>query len=136
MRILSVITARFWAAPRAVRGWVMAVLVMGVMCGRPWRLEAQVQPMAAAPTGLSEVGALPFVILGAESLGLASPPTDIRLMPDGRVLVIAPTQLAWAMGCVGRFCVRRWMIRSPPGWAPWWIAMAASFSARRRAWPA
>ncbi len=48
--------------------------------------------------GLTESGTPPFVVLGAETLGMNSPPTDVRLMPDGRLLVLAGQQIALGDG--------------------------------------
>ncbi len=39
-----------------------------------------------------------FSVLSKESLGLESPPTDLHVMPDGRVLVVAGRQLALGDG--------------------------------------
>jgi len=50
--------------------------------------------MPSASPGSVEAGVPSFAILGAESLGLDSAPTDIHLMPDGRILVVAGVQLA------------------------------------------
>jgi PAS domain S-box-containing protein len=50
--------------------------------------------MPASPTGTVEVGAPSFVVLGPESFGLSSTPTDLRLLPDGRVLAVAQREIA------------------------------------------
>jgi PAS domain S-box-containing protein len=50
--------------------------------------------MPQAGPGIVETGAPAFSIVEAESMGLDGPPTDIDLMPDGRLLVVAGQQLA------------------------------------------
>ena len=54
--------------------------------------------MDPAPNGRVEAGAPPFVILGQEALGLDSAPTDIHMMPDGRLLVVTLGQLVLGDG--------------------------------------
>lgn len=81
----------FWFLPRRL----MLVVLLSLL---PVVLRAQAHRMPSAPPGLVETGAPSFAVLGAESLGLDAPPTDIRLMPDGRVLVVAGQQLALGDG--------------------------------------
>ncbi len=50
--------------------------------------------LPSAPTGVIEAGIPAFVILGPESIGLSSPPSDLHMMPDGRVLVVSAQELA------------------------------------------
>mgnify|MGYP001552498989 CR=1 FL=1 len=71
-------------------------------------LFAQAHWMPSAGPGIVEAGVPPFAVLGAESLGLDSGPTDIHLMPDGRILVVAGVQLAIGDG------VRWEVFRSAP----------------------
>ncbi|HOG91962.1 MAG TPA: hypothetical protein PLE80_00145, partial [Opitutaceae bacterium] len=52
----------------------------------------------SAPTDLREVGVPAFVVMGAEALGLSSPPTDIQLLPDGRVLIVAQREICFGDG--------------------------------------
>ena len=59
---------------------------------------AQAHRISSADSDLVETGAPAFAVLGGESLGLDSSPTDIRLMPDGRILVVAAQQLALGDG--------------------------------------
>lgn len=56
-----------------------------------WAQARNDNPVSA---NLVEAGVPSFTVLGLESLGLDSPPTDIRFMPDGRILVVAAQQLA------------------------------------------
>lgn len=77
-RLCCAIVAALWAAFSVVRG-------------------AQTL-MPAAPGGQVETGAPAFVVLAPEALGLSLPPTDMHLLPDGRVLVIAQRDLAFGDG--------------------------------------
>jgi PAS domain S-box-containing protein len=52
----------------------------------------------SAPRGTNETGAPAYEILGLESLGLNSAPTDLCELPDGRILLVAGTQLALGDG--------------------------------------
>ncbi|MBE2216210.1 MAG: response regulator [Opitutaceae bacterium] len=54
--------------------------------------------IASAPEGVVEAGAPSFVVLGPESIGLARKPSDFRLMPDGRIAVVAGEELALGDG--------------------------------------
>jgi PAS domain S-box-containing protein len=54
--------------------------------------------MPSAPAGVIETGAPSFVVLGPEELGLSSPPIDLHLLPDGRVLVVSQHELAFGDG--------------------------------------
>jgi PAS domain S-box-containing protein len=55
--------------------------------------------------GKTEMGVPEFAILSSESLGLESAPTDLHVMPDGRLLVVSPHQLVVSDGV-------RWQARS------------------------
>ncbi|MBK9990495.1 MAG: PAS domain-containing protein [Verrucomicrobia bacterium] len=61
-------------------------------------LRAQNHKIDHVSPDLVEAGIPAFKVLGSESMGLDSPPTDIRLMPDGRILVVAARQLALGDG--------------------------------------
>ena len=52
----------------------------------------------AAPAGLIEAGAPSFTVLGREALGLSTAPTDLHIMPDGRILVVAQREIALGDG--------------------------------------
>lgn len=54
--------------------------------------------MPAAPAGVVETGAPSFVVLGSESMGLSEPPTDLHLLPDGRILAISLREIAFGDG--------------------------------------
>ena len=54
--------------------------------------------MKPAPEGAMETGAPAFVVLGPEALGLSSAPTDIKLLPDGRVFVVSQRDIAFGDG--------------------------------------
>ncbi len=55
-------------------------------------------PLPAAPPGQLESGIPPFSVFGRESLGLDALPSDLHLMPDGRLLVVSPRQIALGDG--------------------------------------
>ena len=82
--------------PRALRV-ACAVAAVLLAAAHP-RALAQSANIASAPPGLSEAGSPPFSIVGTEALGLESPPTDMHLMPDGRLLVLAPHQIVLGDG--------------------------------------
>jgi signal transduction histidine kinase/CheY-like chemotaxis protein len=50
--------------------------------------------MPAAPPGVVETGVPSFVVLGAESLGFSTAPSDLHLLPDGRILVVSQREIA------------------------------------------
>ena len=54
--------------------------------------------LPSAPAGQTEFGVPAFVVLGPESLGLSSIPTDLHLLPDGRLLIVAQRELAFGDG--------------------------------------
>ncbi len=54
--------------------------------------------MPAAPAGVVETGAPSFVVLGSESMGLSEPPTDLHLLPDGRILAVSLREIAFGDG--------------------------------------
>jgi PAS domain S-box-containing protein len=85
---------RVWPIPDM---WRVLTAILGSL-GCVFSASAQPHQMEAAPRGLVEAGAPPFVIIGDEALGLDSPATDLRQMPDGRILVIASQQLALGDG--------------------------------------
>ena len=60
--------------------------------------RAQIHRIPAAPPGIVETGAPSFSVIEAQSIGLEGPPTDIELMPDGRIVVVAGQQLAFGDG--------------------------------------
>ena len=61
-------------------------------------LSGQSHQIDKAKEGLREAGSPLFTVMNKESLGLNSPPTDLHIMPDGRVLVVAGAQLAFGDG--------------------------------------
>lgn len=50
--------------------------------------------MEAAPPDIVEAGTPSFVVYAPESLGLSGAPTDLKQLPDGRILVVAQRDLA------------------------------------------
>ncbi len=61
-------------------------------------LRAQVRHLAPSAVARTEVGGPQFQIRGNDALGLTSSPSDLHLLPDGRVLVIAGRMIAWGDG--------------------------------------
>ena len=68
-----------------------------VLC-MPSLARADGYAIPPAPPGTVETGVPAFVVLGREALGLSATPTDLRLMPDGRVLVTTEHELAFGDG--------------------------------------
>ncbi len=54
--------------------------------------------MPGAAPGLVENGVPPFAVFGPEALNLGAAPTDMHLLPDGRLLLVSRTELAWGDG--------------------------------------
>jgi PAS domain S-box-containing protein len=54
--------------------------------------------MPAAAPGAVETGAPAFVVLGPEAMGLSTVPTDLQVLPDGRILVVAQREIAFGDG--------------------------------------
>ncbi len=54
--------------------------------------------MPSGPPGTVETGAPNFVVLGPEALGVSAPPTDLHLLPDGRVVTVTPREIALGDG--------------------------------------
>jgi signal transduction histidine kinase/DNA-binding response OmpR family regulator len=54
--------------------------------------------MGGIPKNLIESGMPSFVVLGPESLGLSRAPTDLRILPDGRLLAVSKREIAFGDG--------------------------------------
>jgi PAS domain S-box-containing protein len=54
--------------------------------------------MPSAPAAFVETGAPSFVVLGPEAMGLSAQPTDLHLMPDGRILAVSLRELTLGDG--------------------------------------
>ncbi len=54
--------------------------------------------LSVAPEGQAETGVPAFVVLGPESMGLSSAPTDMHFLPDGRIVLVAQRELAFGDG--------------------------------------
>ena len=54
--------------------------------------------MPSAAPEVVETGSPSFVVLGPEAIGLSTPPTDLHLLPDGRVLATAQREIAFGDG--------------------------------------
>ncbi len=77
-----------WRCLWCVLTLAIALTVTGIVV----RAESAIMP--AAPDGVAEAGVPLFVVLGPESLGLSTAPTDLHLLPDGRILVVSQRELA------------------------------------------
>lgn len=60
--------------------------------------SAQSRRMAAGAPGLEEAGAPLFTVVSREAIGLSSSPTDLKVLPDGRLLLVAGRGLAFGDG--------------------------------------
>ena len=56
--------------------------------------HAQAHRIESAPPGLIEAGAPRFEVRNHQTLGLEAPPTDLHVLPDGRLLLVAGPQIA------------------------------------------
>ncbi len=72
----------------SVLGWAF---MLAALCLGP---SLAAVGLASAPAGVNEVGVPAFAVFGPEVLGLSSPPTDLQLLPDGRVLAITGGEIA------------------------------------------
>jgi PAS domain S-box-containing protein len=70
--------------------------------------RAQPTQLKSAPSGFLESGSPALNVLGAETLGLDRPATDMHLMPDGRILLYCTHQIVLGDG------VRWQMFRQKP----------------------
>ena len=82
----------------ARQGLALLVTALVLLHILPTDLLGQSHRMDKAQDGLQEAGSPLFTVLSKENLGLNSPPTDLHVMPDGRVLVVAGPQLAFGDG--------------------------------------
>ena len=71
-----------------------ALLLLG--CASTVPMHAGV--MGGIPKNLIESGMPSFVVLGPESLGLSRAPTDLRILPDGRLLAVSKHEIAFGDG--------------------------------------
>jgi hypothetical protein len=79
-------------APVLARLWTAAVAYLAAA-------TVNAQPaIPSAPAGIVETGMPPFVVFGPETLGVSTAPTDLALLPDGRVVVVAAHELAFGDG--------------------------------------
>ena len=81
----------------ACPGWssLLCVLTLALaMLAGGTALHAESVTLPAAPAGVVETGAPSFIVLGPESLGFNTAPTDLHLLPDGRILVVAQREIA------------------------------------------
>ena len=60
--------------------------------------RSETATIPAAPAAQTEIGVPAFVVLGPEALGLSSMPTDMHLLPDGRLLMTAQREITFGDG--------------------------------------
>lgn len=85
--------------PRSALPHLLAALLCAALPGGTARAAAPATNfLPAAPAGQNEVGVPAFVVMGPESLGLSSAPTDLHLLPDGRLLVVARSEIVFGDG--------------------------------------
>ncbi len=82
--------------PSAIIRMLAAALALGATSLHAARSQAHA--LAAPPPGVIETGVPPFTGLGPEALGLNSAPTELKLLPDGRVIAVALRQIALGDG--------------------------------------
>ena len=85
------------SSSRRLRSGRMRSLV-GLFSAAIAALPFPVDGMPAAPAGFVETGAPSFVVLGSESMGLSEPPSDLHLLPDGRILAVSLREIAFGDG--------------------------------------
>ncbi len=90
-----------------------ALLTLGLLASASVASQAADRPaIPAALAGRVETGVPSFVVYGAEAVGMASTPTDLKLLPDGRILLVNGRELAFGDGV-------RWEVaRAADGIAP------------------
>ena len=95
--MLQIESLNRWYA-RQRQGSTVCVLALAglIVGGSPARAESSIMP--GPSPGLIESGAPSFSVFGREALGFSTPPTDLHLMPDGRVLVVAQREIALGDG--------------------------------------
>ena len=79
------------ARPKAFARWPLALLLCA---GSVLAARAQAHRIDSAAPGLIEAGAPLFEVRSHQTLGLDAPPTDLHVLPDGRLLLIAGLQIA------------------------------------------
>jgi hypothetical protein len=67
-----------------------------VVCASSCRAESTTMP--AAPPGLIESGVPSFSVFGPEVFGFSTAPTDLHLMPDGRILIVSQHEIVLGDG--------------------------------------
>ena len=77
-----------WRSSLRVLALAFALAVPGALA------RAESAAMQAAPAGVVETGAPSFVVFGPDSLGFSTQPSDLRLLPDGRILAVSQRQIA------------------------------------------
>ena len=74
---------------------VLRSVVIGTIFCAAWVFA---RAIPSAPEGVLEAGAPSFVVLGPEAIGLSGNPTDLHILPDGRILVKSQREIALGDG--------------------------------------
>lgn len=80
------------AERRKIAVGLLAVMMLAT--GRGLGLHAQSHFIQGSAPGLIETGAPMFEVRTYQTLGLDAPPTDLHVLPDGRLVLIAGEQIA------------------------------------------
>ena len=93
--ISSILANRARVTATASRQSLLLAALLGVLApaGR-----SETATIPAAPPAQTEIGVPAFVVLGPEALGLSSMPTDMHLLPDGRLLMTAQREITFGDG--------------------------------------
>jgi signal transduction histidine kinase/CheY-like chemotaxis protein len=75
-------------------GQIIIPLLIGLGALGPIMVRAQSHRIDGAAAGLIEAGAPQFDVRTYQTLGLDAPPTDLHVLPDGRILLFAGQQIA------------------------------------------
>jgi len=79
---------------RLGRRFLCRVLFLAALAAGRVVLCAESGTLPSAPAGKVETGVPSFIVLGRESLGFTSAPTDLHLLPDGRILIVSQREIA------------------------------------------
>ena len=83
---------------RAAHRFGLGLRLAATLLGTAVLASAAAGNVLSSTAEFTEIGVPNFVILGPESLGLSSTPTDLHFLPDGRLLVAAQREIAFGDG--------------------------------------
>ena len=97
-----------WSRPGRAR-WIAGALAIAAAGGPLHAAGSLPDLMPAAAPGMIETGVPAFSVYAIDSIGLTSSPTDLRVLPDGRMVIAAGNRIAFGDGST-------WQVFSPtPG---------------------